>query len=127
MRWTFAALGAALSAVVVVLAAAPREADARPRPAPLYDPVGLNIGLICQWQWQCMQQQNQAMTRALKYVRNKNPPAWRIQACNRNASRKRQRVDWVGYDHCIRNDKIPASAPLPSKSGGGARYRRRVT
>jgi hypothetical protein len=122
MKWTFAAFGAALAFAV---AAYPREAASKARPAPLYDPVGLNIGLICQWQWQCMQQQNKAMTRALKYVRAKNPPAWRIQACNRNASRKRQRVDWVGYDHCIRNQKLrPAAAP--NLRGGLRNYRRRL-
>ena len=125
MKWTFAALGAAVTAVVVALAAGPLQAAAKPRPVPLYDPVGLNIGFICQWQWQCMQQQNKAMARALKYVRAKNPPAWRIQACNRNASRKRQRVDWVGYDHCIRKERIPAAAPLPRKNTSARAYRRR--
>ena len=122
MKWMFAALGAAF---VMAVATYPREAAAKARPAPLYDPVGLNIGLICQWQWQCMQKQNKAMARALKYVRSKNPPAWRIQACNRNASRKRQRVDWVGYDHCIRNSKLRA-AVAPAPRGGLRNYRRRL-
>jgi hypothetical protein len=95
-------------AVVVALATALAvlgggDARAKSGAAPLYDPVGLNIGLLCQWQWQCMQTQNKAMARALKFVRKMRPPTWRIETCNKNASRNRQRVDWVGYDHCIRN------------------------
>jgi hypothetical protein len=122
MKCAFTALATCAAALAAVLAAHPREASAKPRPAPLYDPVGLNIGLLCKWQWQCMQAQNKAMARALKYVRKKNPPAWRIQACNRNASRKRQRVDWVGYDHCIRNtDLQSAASPVPRIGGPGTR------
>ncbi|HEX8841724.1 MAG TPA: hypothetical protein VF757_05425 [Sphingomicrobium sp.] len=82
-------------------------------PAPLYDPVSLNIGLACQWQQRCIDDQNRAMKRALKYVRNKQPPAWRLQTCNRNASRKHFRVDWVGFDNCIRNAAV---RPLPARS-----------
>ena len=80
-------------------------ASARP-PAPLYDPVSLNIGLGCQWQQQCIADQTKAMKRALKYVKNKRPAAWRIQQCNRNASRRRFRVDWIGFDNCIRNAAV---------------------
>ncbi len=81
-------------------------------PAPLYDPVSLNIGLSCQWQQQCIEDQTKAMKRALKYVKNKRPPSWRIQTCNRNASRKRFRVDWVGFNNCIRNASV---RPLPQR------------
>ena len=88
-------------------------ASARP-PAPLYDPVTLNIGLACQWQQRCIADQTKAMRRALKYVKNKQPPHWRIQTCNRNASRKRFRVDWVGFDNCIRNASVPI---LPQRAG----------
>jgi Spy/CpxP family protein refolding chaperone len=102
---------AAISAAAA-FALMPAPARAKSGAAPLYDPVGLNIGLLCQWQWQCMQQQNKAMDRALKFVRKKRPPTWRIETCNKNASRKRQRVDWVGYDHCIRN---PALLPAPRR------------
>ncbi len=54
--------------------------------------------------------QKSAMKRALKYVRKEQPPTWRIQACNRNAARSRFRVDWVGFDNCVRN---AALRPLP--------------
>ena len=82
--------------------------------APLHDPVSLNIGLNCQWQPRCMDQQRSAMKRALTYVRKAQPAAWRIHQCNRNAARKRNRVDWVGFDNCIRNTSAanPAAAPL---------------
>lgn len=71
--------------------------------APLHDAVSLNIGLNCQWQVRCIEQQHKAMKRALSYVSKKRPAAWRIHQCNRNAARKRYRVDWVGFDNCIRN------------------------
>ena len=80
-------------------------------PAPLYDPVSLNIGLSCQWQHPCISEQTKAMKRALKYVKNKRPPSWQIQTCNRNASRRRFRVDWVGFNNCIRNAAIRPAPP----------------
>jgi hypothetical protein len=50
------------------------------------------------------------MARALTFVRKQRPPVWRVQLCNRNASRGRNRVDWVGFDNCIRNAALrPAS------------------
>ena len=82
--------------------------------APLGDPVALNIGLSCQWQQRCIGQQTKAMKRALKYVRKKQPPTWRVEMCNRNASRKRSRVDWVGFDNCIRNADLK---PAPVRAG----------
>jgi hypothetical protein len=71
--------------------------------APLYDPAALNIGINCQWQQRCMASQLRAKKRALAFVRKKQPPVWRIHLCNRNASRGRNRVDWIGFDNCIRN------------------------
>jgi hypothetical protein len=104
MKWKFAAVAA------LVLTGA--SADARSSQAPLHDPVFLNIGLICQWDIRCMGRQNEAMDRALKYVRKKDPPAWRVQLCNRNAARKRHRVDWIGFDHCIRNWRLREPATI---------------
>ena len=81
--------------------------------APLYDPVSLNIGLACQWQERCIGKQQKAMKRALKFVKKYRPPTWRIQLCNRNAARKRGRVDWVGFDHCVRNAALRPPPPPP--------------
>ena len=99
MRWV---LGAA--AVSVML---PISADAGARPM-LYNAVALNIGVNCQWQSQCMASQRAAMKRALSYVAVRNPPHWRVEMCNRNARKSASRVDWVGYDHCIRNATLKA-------------------
>jgi len=76
---------------------------------PIHDTVGLNIGISCQWQAHCMADQRGAMNRALNYVARTRPPQWRLQLCNRNASRGGGRVDWVGFDHCIHN---PALKPV---------------
>jgi hypothetical protein len=103
MRWILAAAALGLTS-----AAAP----ARLERAPLYDPVMLNIGFVCQWQTRCMQMQNSAMKRSLSYVRKKQPQTWRIQLCNRNASRKRDRVDWIGFENCIRNQALRPLSPI---------------
>jgi hypothetical protein len=76
------------------------------RAPPLYDAAALNIGINCQWQQRCMAQQQHAKSRALSYVKKAQPPVWRIHLCNRNASRGRNRVDWVGFDNCIRNASL---------------------
>ena len=93
----------------------------RPAPvaaaAPLRDPVVLNIGLNCQWQQRCIAKQHNAMKRALSYVAKKQPAAWRVQQCNRNAARKRNRVDWVGFDNCIRNATLKQTPRAPLKRG----------
>jgi hypothetical protein len=47
--------------------------------------------------------QKKAMKRALRYISRSKPSIARIHRCNRNAARARARVDWVGFDHCIRN------------------------
>ena len=57
MRWIFAAAALGLTS-----AAAPARLE---RP-PLYDPVMLNIGFVCQWQTRCMGRQNDAMKRRSK-------------------------------------------------------------
>lgn len=94
-----------LAAVTLCVIAAP--ASALP---PIGDPALLNIGLVCRWNAPCMTLQQKAMVRALAYVRKAQPGPTRVQMCNRNARRGYQRVDWVGFDHCIRNKRlIPAS------------------
>ena len=105
MKW------AIVPAALIVLAAG---SQARARP-PLNDPVTLNIGFVCQWQPRCMSQQKKAMKRSLKNVRKEQPPTWRIEMCNRNASRNRYRVDWVGFENCIRNTTL-RPAPIPARS-----------
>ena len=83
--------------------------------APLADPVALNIGLSCQWAQPCIKKQTKAMNRALKYLKSEDPPSWRLAMCNRNASRKRNRVDWVGFNNCIRNAELRPPPPRPAK------------
>ena len=99
----------ALPVVIVALSGGAGAVDARP---PLGDPVALNIGISCQWQQQCMKAQTKAMKRSLKYVKKSQPPSWRLQTCNQNAGRNQLRVDWVGFDNCIRN---PALQPIPAR------------
>jgi len=87
-----------------------------PAAAPITDPSALNIGLNCQWQLRCIREHQGAKNRALKYVQKYKPPAWRIQLCNRNAGRGRLRIDWVGFNHCIRNAALrPPPSPPPKK------------
>jgi hypothetical protein len=89
-------------------------AHAQARPI-LYDAVALNIGVNCQWQSRCMVQQRSAMKRSLAFVSKARPPRWRVQLCNRNAGRSGYRMDWVGFDHCIRNETLrPAARPKKS-------------
>jgi hypothetical protein len=94
------------------VSAAITEARAKP---PLHDHATLNIGFVCQWQQRCMAQQSRAMTRALSYVQKQRPPDWRVHLCNRNASRSRSRVDWVGFDNCIRNAALRPTPERPLK------------
>ena len=92
-------LGAAFLLTAMPAAAVSRRAI-------LYDAVGLNIGVGCQWQAQCMVRQRTAMVSALSYVARKKPTNALVHLCNRNASRGGGRVDWVGYDNCIRNPRL---------------------
>jgi len=103
MKWTAAAAAALILCSV--------DAAARAAHPPLNNPALLNIGLSCRWDMKCMGGQRKAMNRALGYVRKARPPAWRIQLCNRNAGRGYQRVDWVGFDHCIRNSALRPTVP----------------
>jgi hypothetical protein len=74
--------------------------------APIYDSVQLNIGLNCHWERRCISAQNRAMERALSYVKARRASESRIHLCNRNAKRTRHRVDWIGFDNCIRNPRL---------------------
>jgi hypothetical protein len=89
---------------VLLMTAMP--AGAAPGRAILYDPVALNIGVGCQWQVRCIAQQRAAMVSALSYVARKKPSQSFVHLCNRNASRGGGRVDWVGYENCIRNPRL---------------------
>jgi hypothetical protein len=107
-HWTRQALIAA--GLIAAGAASPAPSAARP---PISNPVTLNIGLNCQWQRRCMAQQERAMKRALEFVRKTRPAGWRIHQCNRNASRGRYRVDWIGFDNCIRNASLRPAPQRP--------------
>jgi len=98
----------ALAALALVVAA-----DEGRAAAPLYDPVALNIGINCQWQQTCQRQQMKALSNARKFIAKTNPPLWRIHLCNRNASRGQARIDWVGFNGCIRNTKLLPPPPQP--------------
>ena len=100
-----------LVGVAMMMIAAGGAAQAKT--PPLRDPVFLNIGFVCQWQERCIQSQRAAMNSALAYVRAVDPPNWKVQLCNRNASRGRDRVDWIGFERCIRNAKLKK----PSRRG----------
>lgn len=98
----------ALAAVML----GPTSAEAAAQPPPLKNPAVLNIGFVCRWQERCIGRQQEAMGHALKYVAKYQPAAWKIQLCNRNAGRNGTRVDWVGFNNCVRNpDLRPPPAP----------------
>src|SRR3712207_8844117 len=82
-------------AALALLAGAAHAQRAR---APLQNPALLNIGFVCRWNSACMTKQQRAMNRALAYVRKSRPATWKIHRCNRNASRQRGRVDWIGFE-----------------------------
>lgn len=99
----------ALAFVIVAMTAT--AAPVAGKLPPLRDPVFLNIGFVCQWQERCIERQRKAMKGALSYVSRHRPPAWKVQQCNRNASRRagrveRERVDWIGFYNCIRNPAL---------------------
>ena len=74
--------------------------------APIHDPVALNVGINCQWHQSCERRQFRAMNDARRYIAAAHPPLWRIHMCNRNAARAPSRIDWVGFDNCIRNPRL---------------------
>ena len=104
---------AAAALAAILWLAGPFSATAERR-AVVHDPVVLNIGITCQWQPRCIAQQRRAMSKALGFVARSGPPHWRVQLCNRNASRGGNRVDWTGFDHCIRNADLRRPA-APTK------------
>ena len=75
-------------------------------------PVVRNINLLCKSQSSCTQRQWRAMQNAFAFMREKRPPVWKIEQCNRNAAKQRSRIDWIGFNNCIRNPKI--KAPIAS-------------
>jgi hypothetical protein len=100
------------SKFAVALLALTGGGSQEPAMAPLYDPVILNIGINCQWQQSCEQRQRSAMMHAAQFIAAVHPPLWRIHLCNRNARRGPARVDWVGFNGCIRNSSL-----LPLRRG----------
>ena len=96
------------AALAFIFALVPVASAAQAKLPPLRDPVFLNIGFVCQWKDSCIAKQRGAMKKALGYVDKHDPPAWKVQQCNRNASRYRGRgrVDWIGFNNCIRNSSI---------------------
>ena len=104
-----------LCLLVAALGLVAGTAAARNKLPPLRDPVFLNIGFVCQWQQRCINNQQRSMKRALAYVKKYRPPAWKVQQCNRNASRRRGRVDWIGYENCIRNPRLALAASRRSR------------
>jgi hypothetical protein len=96
-------MGARFALAVLTLLAADSQARAT---APLYDPVALNIGINCQWQQSCQRRQLNAMKSANNFIAAKHPPLPKIHLCNRNARRGAARIDWVGFNECIRNSHL---------------------
>ena len=71
-------------------------------------PVVRNINLLCKSQSSCTQRQWRAMQSAFAFMREKRIPVWKIEQCNRNAAKQRSRIDWIGFNNCIRNSKVKA-------------------
>jgi len=94
------------AALAVLLLACATGAAGAQNEAPLHDSVRLNMGLNCRWERRCIAAQRRAMNSALAFVRTNRPAQARIQLCNRNASRGRGRVDWVGFNNCIHNASL---------------------
>jgi hypothetical protein len=94
---------------LLILAAVP--APPASAAAPLHDSTSLNIGLNCRWERRCMASQEHAMRRALSYVSARRPPQPLIHLCNRNATRGRFRIDWIGFDNCIRHASLRGHRP----------------
>ena len=96
-------MGRKLAIAALALLASPGEGHAL---APLYDPVVLNVGINCQWQRTCERRQLNAMDDARRFIAHAHPPLWRIHLCNRNAARSAARIDWIGFNSCIRNASL---------------------
>lgn len=105
----FDVMGARIALVALAFLVVASDARAT---APLYDPVTLNIGINCQWQQSCQRRHLKAMKSAHRYIAAKHPPLWKIHQCNRNARRSSSRIDWVGFNDCIRNAHL---SPAPAR------------
>lgn len=90
--------------LLLIVCVVPVQARERPKP-PIKDST-VRIGLLCRWETTCVQRQRHAMAAALQFVRKKAPPRQKIHVCNRNSSRGTDRVDWIGFNNCIRNPRI---------------------
>ena len=101
-----------LGLVALVAVAGRVEASRSPGSyrAPLRNPALLNIGFVCRWQSHCIRTQQIAMGRSLKHMRSYPPASWKVQLCNRNASRDGTRKDWVGFENCLRNTGLRQAA-----------------
>ena len=116
MKWTV---------TVAALALWPASAAANFNAPLIRNPVLLNIGFVCRWQSDCIRNQATAMKHSLKYVEKYDPPTWKIQQCNRNASRNGTRVDWVGFGNCVRNPTLRFEPRIISKPVSAARRKRK--
>jgi hypothetical protein len=103
-----------LGCILCLALASATAAESRPA---VRDPVSRNIGMTCKWKPRCMKQQRAAMRSALNYLATAHPPSWRLQLCNKNASRGVLRVDWIGFNNCIRNQALRPPVPLNKKRG----------
>ena len=101
-------MGRKVAIAAFALLASPVEGHAL---APLYDPVVLNVGINCQWQRTCERRQLNAMNDSRRFIARAHPPLWRIHLCNRNAARSATRIDWVGFNSCIRNPGLRSTRP----------------
>jgi hypothetical protein len=78
--------------------------------APIYDPVALNIGINCHWLRSCQLKQRNAMSDSRRFMAREHPATWRIHLCNKNARRGPARIDWIGFNNCIRNSHLSSSS-----------------
>ena len=105
-----------VSGFIAAIALSAINAEAR-RPL-INDPALLNIGFVCRWETRCMHRQTAAMKRSLKHVKKYRVAAWKVQVCNRNASRSGTRKDWIGFNNCIRNPVFgPPTARAQARRG----------
>jgi hypothetical protein len=102
-----------LTLLLILLGSAGAGAGEPPRRPLLKNPALVNIGYVCRWERRCMRTQEQAMNRAVKYVRKYQPPSWKVSLCTLNAARPRKRVDWIGFNNCIQNPRLrqPVASP----------------
>lgn len=89
-------------ALVVLLLCAPEPAEGRSG----VHPVLRNIASLCRGQPACVARQQYAMRQAMTFMVQKKPAVRKVELCNRNAARSRQRVDWIGFNNCIRNPRV---------------------